>query len=314
MNESNNKTLKYVVIGLGAAVVLLLLALAFLLGQRSGEKKADPTAPPATEAATLSPVPAEPGTDAPGGETASAAAGEQTTGGSAAPAPQTTAPQQPAVTADAPRNLDISMTAGSLTFVEGTAFGVKYDDKVILVEESGDTVTIENAQRHPSAGERRRMNVTVTVPTGYAFDNVDVEFGAGKLIAHTLRVDALRLELGAGSATLEDLYVTGSAEIQEGAGELLLKSGSIANLTLRCGAGATRVTAALTGTNSIDAAVGAVDLKFDGSESDYTVSFQMGLGACYYNNEKIARNGSFGEGPNLVQINGGFGVMRVNVG
>ncbi len=158
------------------------------------------------------------------------------------------------------------------------------------------------------------MNVTVTVPVGYVFDNVDIEFGAGKLLVHTLHTDTLDLELGAGSATLDDLVITGSAEIQEGAGELVVKSGTIANLTLQCGAGATRVAAALTGTSRVDAAVGAVDLKLEGDQSDYTVAFQMGLGACYYNNEKIARSGAFGDGPSFVQINGAFGVMRVNAG
>ena len=158
------------------------------------------------------------------------------------------------------------------------------------------------------------MNVTITVPYEYAFENVDIECGAGKLIVHTLRTGTLDLELGAGSAVFNDLYVTDSAEIQEGAGELAIKSGELANLTLQCGAGATRVAAALTGVNRVDAAVGAVDLDFKGAETDYTVAFQIGLGACYYNNEKIARSGSFGEGPTVVDINGGFGVMRVNVG
>ena len=314
MNESS-KTMKYVVGGLVAAVVILLLVVAFLLGQRSGAKK-DPDATayaptqPVNTAETTAPTASEPaGTTAPAATVPAATAPDGTT------VPPATVPPvyDPAVAFNAPRNLEISMSAGSLTFVEGAAFDVRYDADVIRVDENGESMTIENSRRHPSASERRRMNVTVTVPAGCAFDSVNVEFGAGKLIVHSLIADALHMELGAGSATFDDLTVTGSAEIQEGAGELAIKSGTIANLTLRCGAGATRVSAALTGASRIDAAVGAVDLNFRGSEADYTVAFQMGLGACYYNNEKIARNGAFGEGPNRVDINGGFGVMRVNV-
>ena len=295
MNGSN-KTIKIICAALAAVVVILLLVLAFLLGQRSAGGNQNTTAPSGQSQTTTSPS----------GTNHSGSIGTDPT-----EAPTADSAGQPI---DAPRNLEISMSAGSLTFVAGDAFRIDYDKSVIKVTERGDSVTIENDHAHPTASQRRRMDVKVTVPEGCAFDSVDVEMGAGKMIVHSLTCDALDLELGAGSATIDNVVVIGSAEIQEGAGELAIKGGEINNLTLQCGAGATRVTAKLTGTNTVNAAVGAVDLKFDGAPEDYTVAFQMGLGACYYNNEKIARNGSFGEGPTLVNISGGFGVMRVNVG
>lgn len=307
--ESNKKSFVYICSALGALVVVLLIVIAFLVGQRAANKKQEPTVPSASVSDTSA------GTEvSPAGTVPSAAPGQDTT---AVPEPQTgRADPDPAASpaVNAPRNLDISMSAGSLTFVVGDAFDIRYDSSVIEVEYNADSVSIENAHSHPTASERRRMDVTVTVPDNYMFEDVDIEMGAGKMIVHSLRTNALDLELGAGSGTFDNIIVTGSAEIQEGAGELSIKGGSLHNLTLQCGAGATRVTAALTGTSSISAAVGAVDLKFDGSESDYTVNFNMGLGACYYNNDKISRSGSFGSGPNTVNINGGFGVMRVNVG
>ena len=297
MNGSN-KTIKIICIALAAVVVVLLLVLAFLLGQRSAGGNPT-TAAPSGPSSSVS-------TTAPTGDNHSGSIGTNPSDG------QTTAPS--VNTVGAPRNLEVSMSAGSLTFVAGDDFHVDYDKSVINVTEHGDSLTIENDHAHPTASQRRRMDVTVTVPDGYAFDSVDIEMGAGKMIVHSLTCDTLDLQLGAGSATVDNVIVIGSAEIQEGAGELAVKGGEINNLTLQCGAGATRVTAKLTGTNTVNAAVGAVDLKFDGKPEDYTVAFQMGLGACYYNNEKIARNGSFGEGPTLVNISGGFGVMRVNVG
>ncbi len=307
MNETKN-TAKYIIIALCALVVALLIAVAFLLGQRSGEKKnggSDPAAPNVISTAEQSETRVS--------EIPHSTAPAQT----AAPAQTTYPATEPPVTqasAETPRSLDINMSSGSLTITEGSAFDIRYDSSVIRAELSGETMEIDNIYPHPTASQRRRMDVTITVPYEYTFENVDIECGAGKLIVHTLRAETLDLELGAGSAVFNDLYVTSSAEIQEGAGELAIKSGELANLTLQCGAGATRVAAALSGINRVDAAVGAVDLDFKGSEADYTVAFQMGLGACYYNNEKIARSGSFGEGPTVVDINGGFGVMRVNVG
>lgn len=211
-------------------------------------------------------------------------------------------------------NLDVSMTAGSLTFVRGKEFNIDFDTSVINVTQSGDTIKIQNDHRHPTASERDRMNVTVTLPDEYVFSAVDIEFGAGKLIAHSLSCDTLTLELGAGSATFDDILVTGSADIKEGAGELVINSGVISNLNLKCGAGATRVAAELKGSSTVAAAVGAVDIDLKGSEENYSVSFSVGLGACYYNSEKLERNGTYGDGKNSVQITGGLGVMRVNVG
>ena len=207
-----------------------------------------------------------------------------------------------------------AVTSGSLTFETGTAFDIRYDSSVIRVERNGTDVVIENDHSSPSASERKRMDVVVTVPANHTFDDVEIELGAGKLITRALRTRTLELEMGAGSATLEGLVATDSADIRNGAGAFTIKSGSLNNLTLQCGAGATQVRAALTGSSRVVAAVGAVDIQLDGRESDYTVAFQMGLGACYYNNEKIARGGAFGSGPNRVDISGGLGVMRVTVG
>ena len=323
----SNHLLKYVCAGLGALVLVLLLLVAFLLGKQSGTGKNEGAGRDSSGSAAATDVIAEPSSDetepVPTEETddagATAAESKDDVPDTTQAVPQatqpTTAPSSPAAdTTGAPKTLSVSMSNGSLTFTTGTSFDVKYDSSVVTVQNSGGAVSIKNAHSNPSASERKRMDVTVTLPFGYSVEDVSITFGAGKLTANELRAKNLRLELGAGSASLDGVYVTGSADIKSGAGAFGIKSGSINNLTMQCGAGATQVKAALTGASRITAAVGAVDLQFDGAESDYTVSFKMGLGACYFNNEKIARSGSFGSGPNRVDINGGFGVMRVTVG
>ena len=318
MQTSN--TLKRLCILLGAVVLALVLAIVFLLGKQCGAKNSggagrSDSSPAVTQEAA---VPSNEQTD-----DANAAANDTQTTASApgeTAANVTQPPQQPAATAapaqdpNAPLTLDIDMTSGSLTFETGAAFDIRYDSSVIRVNRNGTDVVIENDHSNPSAGERKRMDVVVTVPANHTFDDVEIELGAGKLITRALRTRTLELEMGAGSATLEGLVATDSADIQNGAGAFTIKSGALNNLTLQCGAGATQVKAALTGASRVTAAVGAVDIQLDGRESDYTVAFQMGLGACYYNNEKIARGGAFGSGPNRVDISGGFGVMRVTVG
>ncbi len=307
-----NKKLKTVLAAFGAVIVILLIVIAFLLGRGTRDQNGSGSGIQETAAA----LPAV------SGEIPAASAAPQEQGASPAAAGSTAASSVPTATAspssaatepaDMPRRLEVSISAGTFTVVEGGAFHVEYDESVIKVEQEGDQIEIENRVDHPTASERRRMDVTLTVPRGGAFTDVDMECGAGKLILHALQTETLELELGAGSATLENVIVTGSAEIREGAGELQIKSGSLRDLTLQCGAGATRVHAALPGSSAVHAAVGAVDLDLLDAEGGYAVSFQMGLGACYYNSEKIARSGVFGEGSNSVNVIGGLGVMRVN--
>ena len=294
MYPSNNR-FKIVCVVLAALVIVLLIAVAYLLGRQNGKKQEAQESVASTAAATQTE-----GTEAAVTQAVTAAITEATK--TAVPA------------ADAPRNLEIEMAAGNLDIVTGDVFHVEYDASVVRVGTEGDVMTIETTPRHPTAGERRKMKVTVTVPEAYAFADVDIEMGAGKLTAQTLRAETLELELGAGSATLNNLFVSSAAKIEEGAGELAIKGGEVSNLTLESGAGAASIAAKLIGASRIDAAAGAVDLNLAGTQSDYTVTFGVGLGACYYNNEKLARSGSFGTGQNRVTINGGFGVMRVNVG
>ncbi|MBQ6066497.1 MAG: DUF4097 family beta strand repeat protein [Clostridia bacterium] len=322
MSGSKN-TMRNICIALGAVVAVLVIVIAFLLGKQAGANKNDGAGRTSSDITTAVGETAWQGslTDtedtaadaANSGETAQTPAAQPSEAATQVPA--TVAPAQPAVQAEGmPRTLDINMTNGSLTFEKGSRFDVKYDPSVIRVDRNGDSMTIANDHSNPSAAERKRMDVVVTVPEGYAFSDLDISFGAGKLISRTLPAETLSLELGAGSATLENVNVTGSATVKSGAGAFAIKSGSIANLNLQCGAGATQVAAALTGASKIVAAVGAADLQLGGSESDYTVTFKMSLGACYYNDTKIARGGSFGTGPNTVDITGGLGVMRVTVG
>lgn len=226
------------------------------------------------------------------------------------PAAQTTAP--PPAAAALPRILEVNMINGSLTIETGLFFNVKYDSSAIQVEDTGEVLSIRNAENGFQFNERNRFDVTVTVPENCAFDAVNVALGAGKLLIMTLETKELTLECGAGSATLNGLIVTESADIRCGAGALSVGNSMINGLSLHCGAGATQIKAALTGKSRINASMGEVDVLLYGIQSGYTVSFDMSLGVCYYNGVRRSRSASFGSGSNRVELTGGFGVVRVS--
>ncbi|MBR0536957.1 MAG: DUF4097 family beta strand repeat protein [Clostridia bacterium] len=329
LQNRKGKSSIFIIAGLGVLVVILLVAVAFLLGQKSGSKNNNNgggtavtgSVGPANGSQGLTDASGQPVTADPNagvtqaGQPATQAGQPATQPGQPATQPSqgTTQPSSQAPVAGVPRRLDISMSNGNLTIMEGAAFNIQYDSSVIDVTNSGDLTLIHSSVTSPNASQRHRMDVIVTVPKGYSFDSVDIQCGADKTVIRSLSTNTLSMELGAGSAVLDNLQVTGSADIQEGAGALSINSGSVANLVMQCGAGATNVRAALTGTSRIDMGAGALNLDCMGSESDYTLTFQMTIGLCYYNGN-IVRSGVYGTGPNTVTINGTVGVMRVNIG
>ncbi len=226
----------------------------------------------------------------------------------APPPAQTTAPAPAA--SDLPRRLEVNMVNGSLTIETGLFFNVKYDSSLIQVENAGEVLSIRNVGSN--FGVNERMDVTVIVPEETFFEAVDVSLGAGKLLMMTLLTKELKLECGAGSATLNGLIVTESADIRCGAGALSVGNSMINGLMLQCGAGTTQIKAALTGENRINASMGEVDVLLYGTPGNYTVSFDMNLGVCYYNGVRRSRGAAFGSGPNRVELTGGFGVVRVD--
>ena len=297
MNGSNH-IVKRILIWVGAGVLILMLSAMFTVMFLIARDSAYDTIVSADRRSAAAVA-----TD----ETAAPDAAAETT---AIPAAQTAAPAPAA--SDVPRILEVNMINGSLTIETGLFFNVKCDSSVIQVENTGEILSIRNADTGFSANESLRMDVTVTVPEACSFDTVDVSLGTGKLLVMTLQTKDLKLACGAGSTTLNGLIVTESAEIRCGAGALSVGSSMINGLRLQCGAGAAQIKAALTGENRINASMGEVDVLLYGQQSNYTVSFDMDLGVCYYNGVRRSRSASFGSGPNRVEITGGFGVVRVS--
>lgn len=118
-------------------------------------------------------------------------------------------------------NLDIEFAAGSLN--------IKYDDvkdvevhqegmKKFSSRKDGHTLKIRTGKNILSTGSAG--HVTITVPNGYVFEQVDLEIGAGQADISDLCAKTLEIEVGAGQADLSNVDVryfnvsTGAGQIQ----------------------------------------------------------------------------------------------------
>ena len=101
-------------------------------------------------------------------------------------------------------------------------------------------------------------NINLYLPKNMAFDEVDLELGAGELVVNSLETKEFEVSVAAGSAKLNHLTCE-QAELEVGAGELIVERGDIKNL-------------------SLDLAMGDVSLKLTGAEEDYDYDLACGAG------------------------------------
>lgn len=203
--------------------------------------------------------------------------------------------------AGVPAKLDISVS-GELELRFDNVDGCS-----VSTEDSGLVWSLENgvfkAESKSGLFELKDYGkTTVTLPDS-ALTAASIKAGAGRLDIRGLRAEKLELSLGAGEAVISGITVSGSATINGGAGRIGITHAELANAQIDLGIGKFDMTARLSGKNNVDCGIGNVDITLVGSESDYDITAERGLGAV---NVPNARDGAA-----KLHIDGGVGVTNV---
>lgn len=206
-------------------------------------------------------------------------------------------------------SLKIIVSAAELTIKEGEIFAVESNLKNLTVKESGGTLTVKEAKS--LAGIYKGAVLTVYVPAGTVFRNVDIKTGAGKLTVDALSSTDLTLELGAGAVDIGTLAATASAEIEGGAGKLTVGGGLLKNLDLSMGVGQLNLTSSFSGECELELGVGQSNITVIGNKADYSLDIDKGVGDVTVDGEKFSDRGSSGNGKNSIEIDGGVGDINV---
>ena len=206
-------------------------------------------------------------------------------------------------------NLDIEINAADLLIKEGEAFSVESNLKHLKVEEKGGLLTIQETKKF--TGTYNGALLTVYVPAGTVFDNVNLTTGAGRLTIGNLASGTLDFELGAGDVSIDSLVTTKSADIEGGAGRITIVGGALKDLDLDMGVGQLNLTSALTGNCQLDLGVGESNITLIGSKENYKLDLEKGLGNISVDGVNVSDYGSSGNGTNKVEINGGVGSINV---
>ena len=206
-------------------------------------------------------------------------------------------------------SLDIQINAADFKIEHGDEFSVESNLKYLSVFEKDGVLTITDEAK--SSSNYSNAVLTLCVPNGIVFNDVDIATGAAKLTVDALSTSSLELKLGAGDVRFESLYVSSSADVKGGAGQITIASGTLNDLSLEMGMGELNLTAAVLGDSDLKFGVGESNLTLIGGKDDYKVDVEKGLGSIFVDGKNVSDFGSSGNGQNYIHIEGGVGAIHI---
>lgn len=212
------------------------------------------------------------------------------------------------------RDIDIEIGAGSVFVKEGEAFSVESNLKNLNVGEKNGRLTIKDTTKiklSANSSSYKNAVLTIYVPSGTVFRNVNLDTGAGKLTIDSLSAETIDFDLGAGDVSINTLIVTRSADIDGGAGRITVSGGALNDLDMDMGVGELDLTSEFSGDCKLDMGVGESNITLIGNREDYKLDLEKGIGSISVDGDNISDVGNVGNGKNTVEINGGVGAINV---
>ena len=206
-------------------------------------------------------------------------------------------------------SLDIQINAADFKIEHGDEFSVESNLKYLSVSEKDGVLTITDEAK--SSSNYSNAVLTLCVPNGIVFNDVDIATGAAKLTVDALSTSSLELKLGAGDVRFESLHASSNADIEGGAGQITIASGTLNDLSLEMGMGELNLTAAVLGDSNLKFGVGESNLTLIGCKDDYKVEVEKGLGSISVDGKNVSDFGSSGNGQNHINIEGGVGAINI---
>lgn len=207
--------------------------------------------------------------------------------------------------------LNIEIAASNLTIKTGEEFKVETNDSGIEVKQNDTLLEIIEKKKN-IIKKNSKSKVIIYIPENISILNTNIESGAGKINIESLTTDKIEFELGAGNVAVDNLVVNDKADIQGGAGNMEISNSTLKDLELEIGVGNVELNTELLGSTNIECGVGNLELSLTGSEDDYKININKGVGNAKINGENIDNGKTFGDGENKITIEGGVGSIKVS--
>ena len=206
-------------------------------------------------------------------------------------------------------SLDIQINAADFKIVSADEFSVESNLKYLSVfEKDGVLKIVDEAKSNSNYSD---AILTLYVPNGAVFNDVDIETGAAKMTVDTLSASSVELKLGAGDVRFESLNASSEVDIEGGAGQITIINGTLNDLSLEMGMGELNLTAAVFGNSDLKFGVGESNVTLIGSKDDYKVDIEKAIGNITVDGKTVTDFGSGGNAQNHIEIEGGIGTINL---
>lgn len=206
-------------------------------------------------------------------------------------------------------NIDVDIEACSLDIKNSDKFQIFTDSNDVNCKIENDTLIIKEKEK--SIFRHDEKSIVIYLPTDFSANEVSITGGAGRINVEYLSCQELDFEIGAGSVTFSQLFVSESAKISGGVGSFDIKSGKIQSFDIELGVGSADITAQIFNAD-IEAGIGDLILNLEGSANDYTIRSEAGIGDIIIDNSRIEGNATTGNGDRIIKISGGISSITVN--
>lgn len=121
-------------------------------------------------------------------------------------------------------------------------------------------------------------SLTLYIPSGKQFREVDIDLGAGRVEADSLVADEMDISVGAGEIQVGSLLAI-KADIQVGAGECIIEKGTFTEADMEVSMGSIHMkSGSITGNLDGKCAMGNITLQLAGSETDHNYEVACSAG------------------------------------
>lgn len=221
-------------------------------------------------------------------------------------------------------SIDIDNSTGKLIIKPGDEFKVEAEDvnEGFLAEVNNNgTLRISDDNSHFnflwfnfSGFNNPNSKIVVYLPDNFIAEDASIDSGAGSVAIDGLYARSLVISAGAGSITGSNVSAQ-DVTVDGGVGSVTLKNVDFNDANLNCGVGNVTLEGILTGDTEVDCGVGSVSLELTGNEEDYDLEVDSGVGTIRLNGEKISDDYETDRNaPNSLQIEGGVGDVKINIG
>ena len=207
--------------------------------------------------------------------------------------------------------LDIEVAYTNLTIKTGDYLSTETNNKYISLSQENQELKIKD-KSHKWFSINENQELIVYIPESLELEKVRIIAGAGKINIENLKTESLVFELGAGETEIKSLTVTKDCDIEGGAGKVSITFGIINNLNLDMGVGETNLNTILTGKNEINAGIGNLNIKLKNNKENYRIKTDKGIGTIKIDGKEISNGEVYGNGSNIIDVDGGIGNIEID--